>query len=274
MKLPKIKHKGPKILLIDIETKPMLSYIWRLFEDQGGLPMLHNPDNPMSILSFSAQWYDPKEEVEYPIIYMDQRDAKDIEDEKAMLIVLRDLLDEADIVIGHNSKQFDIKTINSRLVKHNIKRPSDYRQIDTLTIARKHFNFPSNKLEFLARYLGCTVKKLTDREFPGIKLWLECLARNKKAWKEMELYNKRDVEVLKEVYKKLIPWDKSIDFSVYYQDNLTHCTCGSTSFRYKGVTATNAGLYERYVCKSCGKPHKLKTNILSKAKRDLTKKPV
>ena len=267
-------HKGPKILFIDIETKPMESYIWKLFYEQGGLPMLKNKENPFCILSFSARWYDPQGKVKYQTIYMDQRNAKHIEDEKELLLVLRDLLDEADIVIGHNVKQFDIKTINARLIKFDIKRPSDYRIIDTLTIARSNFNFPSNKLEFLATYLNCKFKKLTERKFQGINLWIECIAGNKKAWNEMKLYNIRDVDVLEEVYKKLIPWDKTINFSVYYLDKLNHCSCGSTSFRNKGLTATNAGLYIRYVCNSCGKPHKVATNVLDKDKKTNLKKPI
>ena len=260
-KLPK---NSPKILLLDIETKPMLSYVWRLFDEQGGIAMLKED---WSILSWAAKWHDPAGKIKYPIMYMDQRTAKNIENEKEILEGMWKLLDEADIVIGHNSDKFDLKKLNARFAIHGMEPPSSYRKIDTLKIARKHFAFSSNKLEYLAEILGCKLKKLTKRVFNGFELWRECLAKNKKAWIEMEKYNKQDVLVLEEVYKKLIPWDSSVNFNTYHDGEEHVCSCGGTSFLKRGFATTNNGRYQRYRCNNCGKESRSKVNELSIDKR-------
>lgn len=254
-----------KVLFVDIETKPMLSFIWSLFEEQGGTAML---EADTSILSWSAKWLGDKE-----VMYADQRNAKDIEDEKKILEKLWQLMDEADIIIGHNSKRFDIKRINARFIKHGMQPPSPFRQIDTLQIAKKHFAFTSNKLEYLAKYLGCKQKKLTKRKYAGFELWRECLSGNKDAWKEMELYNKQDVLVLEEVYNRLIPWDNSINFSVFNKGEHV-CSCGSTQLLNKGTTINNSGIYKRYKCKKCGKCYQDKVNELTPEERKNIKKGI
>jgi DNA polymerase elongation subunit (family B) len=254
-----------KVLLLDIETMPMMSYIWQLHEEQMGTSMLKTD---WCILSWSAKWLDKSE-----IMYSDQRNAKNIEDEKKILEKLWHLMDEADVVIGHNSKRFDVKRINARFIKHGMQPPSPFRQVDTLSVAKKHFAFTSNKLEYLAKFLGCKLKKLTKRKYPGFELWKECLANNKDAWKEMQQYNKQDVLVLEEVYRKLAPWDNTINFAVF--NNGEHvCSCGSKELISKGHAINNSGIFKRYKCKSCGKSFQEKTNELSPEARKNMKKGI
>lgn len=258
------KQSGPKILFLDIETAPILGYVWGLFDQNVGLNQIHTD---WHILSWAAKW-----QGEDKMMYMDQRNARDLENEKVILEGIWKLLDEADIVVGHNSKRFDVKKLNARFLIHKMQPPSPFRQIDTLTIAKKYFAMTSNKLEYLADKLGCKLKKMKTKKFPGFELWKECLAKNKEAFKEMELYNKRDVDVLEEVYDRLIPWDNSINFAVYNGGQHV-CTCGSTDLRNKGVTVTNSGIFQRYKCKKCGKPFQDKINELTPEQRKAIKKP-
>lgn len=253
----------PKILFVDIETAPMLGYVWGLFDQNIGLNQIHSD---WHILSWAARW-----QGESKMHYMDQRNAKDIENEKTILEGIWKLLDDADIVVGHNSKRFDVKKLNARFLVHGMQPPSPFRQIDTLSIAKKNFAMTSNKLEYLADKLRCKLKKMKTKKFPGFELWKQCLAGNKEAFKEMQLYNERDVEVLEEVYEKLMPWDKSINFSVYNEGKHV-CSCGSTHLIKKGVHATNGGLYQRYKCKSCGRPVYDKENLLTLEQRKGMKK--
>lgn len=247
----------PKILFLDIETSPLKGYFWRLFEEQGGTGML---EDDWFILSWSAKWEDNDK-----VIYMDQRNAKDLENEKKILEPLWKLMDEANVIVGHNGDRFDIKRINTRFVKHGLDpliKGLDYRTVDTLKVAKKHFNFTSNKLEYLAKFLGCKQKKMKSKKFPGPTLWIECLAKNQEAFKEMEAYNKQDVRTLQDVYNKLKPWDNSINFSVFNEGEHV-CSCGSKELRNKGLVYTNTGIHKRYKCKSCGKSFKAKVNELT-----------
>jgi len=252
--------KEIKILLIDIETKPLKSFHWGLFEEQGGLAML---EEDWSILSWSAAWYSVDGKKKNKVMYMDNRKKKDLMDDKDLLLGLRDLLEEADYVIGHNLARFDAKKINARFLAHDIKPPSPYKQVDTLKIAKKHFALTSNKLEYLAKYLKCKVRKLKSRKFIGMDLWKECMKHNQKAWKEMELYNKTDVLVLEEVARKLLPWDNTINLNILTPNEFS-CTCGSKEYHENGHSYEKAGIFKRLKCKKCGRNYKLSPNLLSK----------
>ena len=241
------KIRKPKILLIDIETSPLVVYTWTLWDQRVGLNQVIED---WSILSFAAKWL---EDDDIKIMYHDTTDMKDLKDDSKLLKKLHKLLDEADIVVGQNSKAFDTKKINARLALAGFNPPSPYRQYDTKIIAKKHFKFTSNKLEYMTDKLCNKYKKLDHGKFSGFSLWKEYLAGNKEAFKEMKEYNKYDVLSLQELFLKLLPWDDSINFNPYNDCEYDVCTCGSIDFKKKGFHYTNTQRYQRYECKNCGK---------------------
>jgi hypothetical protein len=252
---------APKILLLDIETAPVLGYVWGLFDQNVGLEQIHTD---WHVLSWSAKWLGAPED---QVMYSDQRDAKNIEDDSKILRIIWDLLDEADVVLGQNSRRFDIKKLNARFLAHGFPPPSSYRQIDTLQIAKKNFALTSNKLAYMTDKLCTKYKKLDHAKFAGFKLWKECLAGNLEAWDEMKKYNMYDVLSLEELYTKLAPWDNSINLIVYSEDFINRCSCGSSEFKASGFHYTNRTKYAKFTCKSCGKEHRETKNLLTKEKR-------
>lgn len=256
------KHKGPKVLILDIETAPIVAWVWDIWDQNVGLNQIKSD---WHLLSFSAKWLgDPANKT----IYFDQRNAKNIENDKELLKKVWLLLDECDILITQNGKRFDHKKLNARFVINGMQPPSSYKQIDTFVIAKKHFGFTSNKLEYMSDKLCVKYKKQTKRKFAGFELWRECLAGNVEAWNEMEKYNKYDVLSLEELYNKLIPWDNSIDFNLYNVDGDITCKCGSDDFQKNGSFYTAAGKFQRYKCTDCGAETRGKKNLLSKEKRE------
>jgi RNase_H superfamily len=252
---------GPRILLLDIETAPIIAYTWGLWDQTVALNQIKQD---WHVLSWAAKWLDDGPN---KVMYQDQRNEKDITNDKKILQGIWKLLDEADIVIGQNSKAFDIKKLNARFIMHGMQPPSSYRQIDTLSMAKKHFAFTSNKLEYMTDKLCVKYKKLQHGKFPGFSMWKACLAGNKDAWKEMEKYNKYDVLSLEELYNKLAAWDSTVNFAAY-QDDLAHtCSCGHKEFRNKGYAYTSSGKFHRYQCFKCGKESRGKENLLTKEKR-------
>lgn len=251
----------PRVLIFDIETAPLLGYVWGLWDNNIALNQLYKD---WHILSWSAKWLGDKPD---KIMYEDQRKSKDITNDKRLIKKLWRLLDEADIVITQNGKMFDHKKINARFVQNGLKPPSTYKHIDTALIARKHFGFTSNKLEYMTDKLCTKYKKLKHKKFPGFEMWVECLAGNKAAWREMEKYNKHDVLALEELYYKLMPWDNSINFSLYSDSEDMICSCGHKKFKKRGYYYTNAGKYQRYKCKKCGAETRSKDNLFDKKKR-------
>lgn len=256
-----MNNKGPRVLLLDIETAPTLGYVWGLFDQNIALNQIHTD---WYIISWSAKWLnDPASKV----MYMDQSKAKNIEDDSKILKKMWNLLNEADIVVTQNGKKFDMKKLNARFILNNMGPPSPYRQIDTLVIAKKNFGFTSNKLEYMTKKLCKKNKKSNHKKFSGFELWRECLAGNKAAWAEMKHYNVMDVLSLEELYHKLQPWDNSINFAVYNETSEVQCNCGSIKLQKRGYNHSNAGKYQRYQCMECGKWLSGKQNLFSKQKR-------
>jgi DNA polymerase elongation subunit (family B) len=245
-----------KVLLFDIETAPKLVYVWGFFKanisPKQVLQHVH-------IMSYAAKWLGKDE-----IYYEDNRKDND----KKIVKSLVKLLDEADIVIAHNGKKFDLGTVKGRAVAHGITPPSPYKVVDTLLSARKEFNIDSNSLEYLAKYWKCTPKD-SHKKFPGFELWLECLKGNEDAWEEMREYNIQDVETLEEIYIKMRPYiSDHPNIAIYNESETPQCVaCGSEDLHKRGTMPLVSGVYQRYVCLDCGKWSRDKINVYPQSKR-------
>lgn len=250
------ENGGPKILFIDIETKPIIAHVWRLFDQNVGLNQI---EQDWSILSYCAKWQHSDE-----IIYDDLSGQRDFEDDSRLLSGLWNLMDEAHFIVGQNSKRFDVKKINARLVLNGYPKPSTFRQIDTLEVAKQQFGFTSCRLEYMTDKLCTQHKKLSHKKFPGHTLWSECLKGNPEAWVEMREYNTNDVLSLQELYEILSSWDSKLpNFDVYIDDVLDMSVWEEAGFHY-----TNLGKYQKYRNKVTGVQRRGRTNLLSKEKRD------
>jgi len=234
--------------VVDIETAPILANVWRIWQENVGVEQIRKDTH---LLSFAAKWLGETE-----IIYRDQSKVKAIENDKSLLLALWRLLDEADIVVVHNGRAFDIPTIKARMAINGINPPSPYRTVDTCIEARKHFNFTSNKLEYLAKTLGCKIVKDHHAEYPGFELWKECVKGNQRAWRVMKRYNIGDINALEEVYLKLRSWlDGHPNVGMYADDtNGDEPVCPKCAGRVqrRGMRATQFGTYQNYVCNDCG----------------------
>lgn len=197
-----IDRNVPKVLYVDVETKPLLAYVWGTFKQDIPLNMIIEHG---SILSWSAKWAD-----ETKVHYKDMRGKeKNLKNDAALMKPLWKLLDEADIVIWQNGDAFDYGKINDRFIQHGLGAPSQYKTIDTVKIARRYFNFTSNKLEHLTDRFCKKYKKEKHNDFPGFALWDQCMKGNLKAWKSMEKYNKLDVLSLEELFLELSKYVKN-----------------------------------------------------------------
>lgn len=247
-----------KILLLDIETAPMVADVWQMFDVNVGLNQIVQD---WYVLSWAAKWLDKPR-----VYYADQRGQADITDDSGTLAGMWKLLDEADIVVAHNGDKFDVKKLNARFIKAGFPPPSPYRTIDTLKTAKAKFKFTSNRLAYLAMYLGVE-EKSEHHDFPGHSLWTEVRKGNMKAWREMKRYNVQDVHTLEQVYLKLRAWDAPRP-SIALQDGTQRCpVCGGEHLVASGMHITNTGLFQRYQCEECSAWSRDKTNLLTKEQR-------
>lgn len=260
---------GPRILVLDIETAPLLGYCWGLWDNNIALNQLHSD---WYVLSWAAKWLgDPPSKV----MYADQRAEPDLENDKKILKQMWNLLNEADIIITQNGKHFDEKKLKARFVYHDLPPYSPVRHIDTKIMAKRHFGFTSNKLEYMADKFNKKYKKSKHTRFEGFELWSECLKQNPLAFKEMEKYNKYDVLVLEELYYRLVAWDGPVNFSIYEgEGDGMSCHLCSGDIEKRGYSYTQVGKYQRYRCKDCGTWTRGRDNLLTPAKRRSLKVPL
>lgn len=221
-------------MIVDIEVTPDLGYVWEKYET-----------NVLSyykygqLLSFSCKWYGENTTHMFSLRNMS---------EKQLVKKLWFFLDEADIAIAHNGNAYDFKKANAYFLKHNFSAPSPYKTIDTKLVAKRYFKFVSNKLDDLGDYLGIGRKAQTG----GFDLWLACMARDNKAFKKMEEYNKQDVVLLEKVYEKMLPYMNNHPNIGLMNGLILACpNCGSEHIQKRGIAYTRVSVYQRMQCMDC-----------------------
>lgn len=251
--------KGPKVLLLDIETAPLLVKVWSLI---GNNYIPHDRIvKDWAIVAWAAKWLDGE------MYYQDNRKKKDFRDDEDSLKAIYDMLQEADIVITQNGRFFDIPKLKARFSKHKWKPLGPFKHFDTKYVAKKHFGLTSYSLAYMSDFFSLPIKKLSHKRFPGNDLWDECEKGNLTAWKEMEKYNKHDVLALECLYKAISPWDNSLNFNLYTDDLTSKCNCGNIRLIRCGFKYLNGGKYQVYQCTSCGAKRRSSKNLLSKEKK-------
>ncbi|MGI0060390.1 MAG: hypothetical protein ACREBJ_11555, partial [Nitrosotalea sp.] len=120
------KLKNAKMLFYDIETTPLLSYNWGIYQ-QDAIKVKQQ----WYMLSFSYKWYGEKKThvktlADYPNF------KKDIKDDYALVKDLHAIMNEADILIAHNGNKFDQKKANARFAFHHLPPVRPTQRVDTL----------------------------------------------------------------------------------------------------------------------------------------------
>jgi len=234
--------KQYKLLFADIETCPMLCWAWRTGKQYLGPEQVLEPTR---IISIHWAW---EGETEVHHLHWDRNQC-----DKSMLAKFSKVAIQADRIMGHNFRQFDIRHINARIAYHKLAPLDNIFLIeDTLKAARNKLYLPSYTLDSLGKYFGLG-EKVKHR---GIQMWLDIwLRKDKKALKEMLEYGDGDIVLLQKVYDRLKPYlaFRSMNLSVLNDDaNLCpKCgTSGSLIARHKGHM-TPLGFKRRVSCKAC-----------------------
>lgn len=178
-----------KRLFFDIETSPMIVYSWRT-----GWKINIHTDNIIEdwrIICISYKW---EHEDKVKNLRWDENKC-----DKKMLTDFIKIMNEADECIAHNGDRFDIKKIRTRCLFHRIPMFPKYRTLDTLKKAKSGFNFNSNRLDYIAKFLGVGAKL----EHEGFNMWVKCMQGDEEALKDMVKYCDMDIVVLEDVFLAL-----------------------------------------------------------------------
>lgn len=229
-------------LFFDIETSPNIGLFW-----EAGYKKNIDYSNIIkerAIICICYKWED-EDEVSY--LTWDKK-----QNDKQMLKKFIEVANMADELVGHNGDNFDLKWIRTRCLFHKIPMFPNYTTIDTLKVARSKFRFNSNRLNYIASYLGIGEKIKTEFD-----LWKDILLKNdKEAMNKMVLYCQKDVKLLEDVWKEL---RNHIESKTHYgvifgQDRASCRECGSEDIISNGKRITATGvIYLKYQCKVCGK---------------------
>ena len=233
-----------KILILDIETSPLLAHVFNLWKQDIYLDQIVSD---WFMLTWAAKWLGSE------VVHSNRLTSEEAlaQNDRRIVKNLWILLDEADIVVAHYGDRFDLPKIRSRFLVHGLIPPSSYKQIDTKSIASKEFGFSSNKLDALAGLLGLEGKDKTD-----FLLWKGCMEGREESLFNMEKYNVKDILVLEEVYLALRPYIKGHpNLDLYIDSDKSLCpSCGfDTLVPIPGkFFYTQAVRYQLYRCTNCG----------------------
>jgi len=197
----KVNNNSAKILIYDIETSPNIGWFWR-----AGYKLNISPENIIkerAIICVSYKWLG---ETQVYNLTWDKNQC-----DKFLIEQFVEVLNEADLIVAHNGDNFDLKWLKTRALFHRIPMLPNYKQFDTLKLVKSKLNLNSNRLDYIAKYLGFEGKNKTT-----IDLWMDIVYKNcPNAMSTMLDYCDEDVRQLEKVYNELKYLDNpSLHFGV------------------------------------------------------------
>jgi len=249
-----LMDKGVKVLYYDIETTLAKSYHWGQWKQNLSVKQQIQESH---MLSHAWAWNDGE-------VFSSVLTPEEVlrQDDERIVYECWSLLDNCDVVVAHNGKRFDIKKVNGYFLKYGLPKPSSYKIIDTLEIAKKNFNLPFKSLEknfnlpfksleYLAKFLGVELKQ----DSGGIQTWIDCDRGCPEALETMRYYNEGDIITLREIHKRLKGWDNNgVNIALYNDDHdavCTHCGSEDVSVLSDKFAYTPQRKYQVYRCNSC-----------------------
>ena len=239
-----------KRLFFDIETSPNIGLFWT-----AGYKLNIGHESIIkerAIICICYKWVGDKKT--YSLTWDKNQN------DKTLLENFIKVANTADELVGHNGDRFDLAWIRTRCLYHRIPMFPNYTTIDTLKSARSKFKFNSNKLDYIAQFLGIGKKIHT-----GYDLWKKIILSNdKKALEDMVIYCQGDVELLEKVYLELtnyLPAKTHHGIAAGGEKySCPECGCDDMAFSQKRFTALGTPRIQLQ-CKKCGKYHTVSQRI-------------
>lgn len=260
-----------RIFYWDLETSPLIAPVWSLWQND---VYYDHVIMPWHIISAAYSWNDEN------VIGIRTSHGLQPDKDKELVKKLHKQISKADILVAHNGDKFDLRKFNTRAVFHGLPPIPPIKTVDTLKVAKKYFKFDSNRLDYLGEFLGL------GRKIDNPKgLWLRAIAseiianphlkkkEKEKVWKDqeeaikqMDIYCQGDVELLRNIYKKLRPYIQNHPNANVIEESAGEdvCpNCSSDSLHKRGFHFTRTGAKQRYKCNDCGAWSSAKTAVRS-----------
>jgi len=233
-----------KRLFFDIETSPNIGFFWTAGYRQ---TISHeNIIKERAIICICYKW--AGDEKIYSLNWDDEQSDKQLL-ENFILVA-----NEADELVGHNGDRFDLPWIRTRCLYHRIPVFPNYTTLDTLKHARSKFRFNSNKLDYIAKFLGVGQKIHTNYD-----LWKKViLDKDEESLQYMIEYCKKDVVLLEQVYNEMATYipAKTHHGVIAGNEKYSCPNCGSNEMKFSRTRYTVTGTPRiQLQCKKCNTYH-------------------
>jgi hypothetical protein len=227
-------NKDARILILDIETKPITAYVWKLWDQNVGLNQI--VDNG-GIICVGLKFLGDREK----FIYSDWEHGHE-----EMLKQVWLAINAADAVVTYNGDAFDLKKLQGEFLLNGFGPTPPITSIDCLKAVKK-LGFISNRLAFI----GPLLKVGSKIKHEGMELWVKVMAGDHKAQVKMEKYCLQDVLLLEKVYLKIRPYIRNHPH-LGTTKGIACGACGSNHVQSRGYRRTKAFRIQRIQCQKCG----------------------
>jgi len=222
----------PRILFLDIETRPATAFVWGLFDVNVALNQVIDPGGT---LCFGARF-----QGERKMHFYSDWEHGHLE----MVKAAHRLFAEADAIVTYNGDRFDIPKLQGEFLLANLPPPPPPTSIDVYKHVKK-MGLLSNKLAFVGPLLTDEGKLKHE----GMELWTRVLDGCPKAQRKMQRYCSQDVNLLEKVYDRVKPYIRNHP----HMKDMGQCGgCGSNDLQRRGFNRSKHFRTERLQCQSCG----------------------
>jgi hypothetical protein len=229
-----VNHTKPRILLLDIETKPALIYSFGIRDQHITHKQIAQDGGTICV---GYKWLGDKRArvlSEWEHGYSE------------MIAQTHALISEADAVATYNGASFDLPKLMGNFLLEGLPPPPPPTQIDIYKAVRK-LGFICNKLDYVAPLLGLGSKVKHE----GLEMWIAVMAGCPKAQRRMARYCAGDVDLLERVYDRV----RGYVFNHPHMGTtgpLQCPACSSHQVQSRGVRRTKSSFINRLHCQACG----------------------
>lgn len=175
---------------------------------------------------------------------------KSMWDDKEVVKKAYDVLSTADMWVTHNGKRFDVRFLNTRLLKHKLPLLPELPHFDTCEVIWKKLKMRA-RLESTQKFLG-----LAEAKTPlNLETWMKASTGDRASMNEVVEHCEADVRVLEQAYERLkVIGFKHPNVALLIPDgDKRQCPiCASTKVHKRGRHITRSRIHDRYQCQKCG----------------------
>lgn len=236
-------------MIWDIETSHNLVLTFDLGGNDDYIPH-GNIVTERHLFCIGWKWLGEKKIHSVSILDDPKRFKKDIHDDSYVLEEFKKVIEQADAMVYHHGDRFDLPMFNARLIKHEMTPLPKIPSFDTKKIAKSNFKFNSNRLDYLAQFLGYKGKMANPSN-----LWIKAFQGDVDALKHMEKYCRQDIDINEYIFQKLMPFVKNhkVNMNMFMEGaRCPNVDCGQTNLQWRGFNVTRTARYRRFQCRDCG----------------------